>query len=754
MTNVRTLRALRCHHFATFAAITALLFLIPATVAAQSRPANTQDSAPPHATGLQAVKVDPALMAEFGQLMKKLQQNFQIPPLRTESRLLPLLPEETVFYAAFPNYGEATHQALGTFQQELRDSPVLRAWWQRGDMATEGPKLEDALEKIYQLSQYLGDEVVISATTANRKEPSLLLLAEVRKPGLKDLLLQMTKELSSKSTATVRVFDLQDLAKAKDTATAHDLVILVRPDFVVGATDLTALRTFSARLDRKAQDFASTPFGQRLTEAYASGTSGVGGVDLQAIVKQFLPSLTDPASSKAGSMTAQNVKLFRRSGFADVKYLIWQQKSLEGHAASQMELSFTGPRHGIASWLAAPGSLGSLDFVSPKAVMASAVLLKNPAEIFDDIKDLMIASNPSALVGMAQMERGLKVDLREDLFSRLTGEIGFEVDSFAQAQPVWKVILRVHDPEGLQTTLSKLLATAPVAVQQVEDEGITYHILRTPSAQKTTEFAYAFVDGYMVMASSRLKVAEGIRLHRSGESLAKSQKFLASVPQGNLSELSALLYEDPLSMAMLSLRQAAPEMAEVFSQAATEKTPVVVTADGEESSIREASQSAGFNTGGVLVVAAIAIPNLLRARTAANEASAVATIRTANVAQVTYSTMNPRRGFAPDFASLGPDPRGPGSSSPEHASVIDATLGNASCTSGAWCEKSGFHFSIATACGKQRCNEYVVVGTPVSGGTGTRSFCSTSDGVVRYRFGPPLATPVSASECRMWSPVQ
>ena len=754
MKNVRTPQPLRSHHFAACAAMTALLFLIPAVAAAQSVAAQSHDSAPAHATGFQATKVDPALMAEFNQLMKKLQQNFQIPPLRTQSRLLPLLPEETVFYAAFPNYGEATHQALGTFQQELKDSPVLRAWWQRGDMATEGPKVEDAIEKIYQLSQYLGDEVVLSATTANRKEPGLLLLAEVRKPGLKDLLLQMTKELSGKSTATVRIFDPQDLAKAKDTVTSNDLVILVRPDFVVAATDVTALRSFSARLDRKDQDFASTPFGQRLTEAYASGTSGVGGVDLQAVVKQFLPGLTDPASSKAGSMTAQNVKLFQRSGFADVKYLIWQQKFVEGHAASQMELSFTGPRHGIASWLAAPGPLGSLDFVSPRAVMASAVLLKNPAEIFDDIKDLMIASNPNALVGIAQMERGLKVDLREDLFSRLTGEIGFEVDNFAQPEPVWKVILRVHDPEGLQTTLTKLLATAPVAAQQVEDEGITYHILRTPSAQKSSEFAYAFVDGYLVMASSRLKVAEAIRLHRSGESLAKSQKFLASVPQGNLSELSALLYEDPLSMAMLSLRQAAPEMAEAFSQAAAEKTPVVVSAYGEESSIREASQSAGFDTGGVLVVAAIALPNLLRARTAANESSAVATIRTANVAQVTYSTMNPQRGFAHDFASLGPDPLGPGSSSPDHASVIDATLGNASCTAGAWCEKSGFHFSINMACGKQRCSEYVVVGTPVSGSTGTRSFCSTSDGVVRFKSGPPLTTPVSASECRLWPPLQ
>jgi len=757
MKNVQTPRPLRRHYFATCAVITASFFLIPAalvgqSVSAKSPAAKSQNAAPP-----QDLTKDPALLAEFGQLIKKLQENFQVPPPRSQSRLLPLLPEATVFYAAFPNYGDATHQAWAIFQQELKVSPVLRGWWERGDMATQGPKLEDALEKFYQLSQYVGDEVVISGATPGRKqEPSLLIVGEVRKPGLKDFLRQMAKEFAGKSPASVRILDGQELSTAKenDPTSSPGLVILVRSDFVAAATNVATLRSFNARLEHNGQEFASTAFGQRLSEGYAGGTTAVGGVDLQKILNQFLPASPDAASSKSSRLTARNRELLQRSGFGDVKYLIWQQKFVEGHAASQMELSFTGPRHGIASWLAAPGPMDSLDFVSPKAVMASGVLLKNPAEIFDDIKDLMTASNPNALASLAMMQQGLKVDLREDLFARLTGEIGFELDSFAKPQPTWKVILRVHDPEGLQATLTKLMATAPLAAQQVEDEGITYHILRSPSAPKTSEFAYAFVDGYMVIASSRAKVAEAVRLHRGGESLAKSQKFLASLPGGNLSELSGLLYEDPMAAAMIGLRQAAPEMVEAFSQVAAESTPVVVSAYGEESSIREASRSAAFDAGGMMVVAAIAIPNLLRARIAANESSAVATIRTANVAQVTYSAMNPQRGFARDFASLGPDPHGPGSSSPDHASVIDATLGNASCTAGAWCQKSGFQFSILTACGKQRCGEYVVVGTPVSSSTGGRSFCSTSDGVVRVKSGPPLTTPVSALECRTWSPLQ
>src|SRR5438477_10460094 len=56
----------------------------------------------------------------------------------------------------------------------------------------------------------------------------------------------------------------------------------------------------------------------------------------------------------------------------------------------------------------------------------------------------------------------------------------------------------------------------------------------------------------------------------------------------------------------------------------------------------------------ILIIAAIAIPNLLRARIAANEASAVSSLRTINTAMVTYSTTYPDVGYAATLAALGP----------------------------------------------------------------------------------------------------
>ncbi len=55
----------------------------------------------------------------------------------------------------------------------------------------------------------------------------------------------------------------------------------------------------------------------------------------------------------------------------------------------------------------------------------------------------------------------------------------------------------------------------------------------------------------------------------------------------------------------------------------------------------------------ILIIAAIAIPNLLRARMAANESSAVASIRTINTAMITYNTNYPTVGFAATLTALG-----------------------------------------------------------------------------------------------------
>jgi hypothetical protein len=681
------------------------------------------------------------LLEEFGRLVEKLQSNVQFPPPRGESHLLPLLPESTMSYAAFANYGDAAHQALKIFQRELQESPVLRDWWQHGKVAEVGPKVEDSLEKFYQLSEYLGEEVVVSGATEGQAT-SALMVAEVRKPGLKKLLQQMVNESAGKSKPRVRVLDSQELTAAKDGGPAQESVILVRPDYIVGALDVATLRKFNARLDRGAREFVSTPFGRRVVQGYEGGVTVLAAADIHEILRL------------AAAGTQQRELTFQHSGFADMKYLVWGHTSVSGQEVSQAELSFAGPRHGAASWLAKPTPLDSLDFVSPKAMLAGTVVLKNPAQIFDDARELSSGSNPNAFATLAQLEQGLKLSVKEDLLSQLGGEITLELDNVTPPKSVWKAILKVIDPESLKQSFNNLLAATHLEGDQFVADGVSYHTVGIPSGQRPVEICYAFADGYLVIGSSRETVAEGVRLHRNGESLGRSRKLLASLPPGHSPAASALFYQDPIAMTELQLRRFAPGMAGPLGQLRGAGTASVIRLYGEDTAIREASRSGAFDVTAVLVVAAVAIPNLLRSRIAANEATAVGSVRTVVTAQVTYAATYPNRGYAPNLATLGPDPRRPATYSVDHAGLISETLAGETCTADTWCTKSGFHFRVTAKCKQHLCEEFLVFASPIDTNTGTRSFCSTSDGVIRYKTSPPLTSPVSVLECRAWSPLQ
>lgn len=125
----------------------------------------------------------------------------------------------------------------------------------------------------------------------------------------------------------------------------------------------------------------------------------------------------------------------------------------------------------------------------------------------------------------------------------------------------------------------------------------------------------------------------------------------------------------------------------------------------------------------ILIIAAIAIPNLLRARTAANEASAASTVRSINSAQVTYQVTYPAIGYARDLASLGgAEPCAPSQAT---ACLIENKIAVATTSPGL----HGYIFSMITSGDG---TQYLVTALPITPNqTGTRSFCSTEDGVVR-----------------------
>ena len=129
----------------------------------------------------------------------------------------------------------------------------------------------------------------------------------------------------------------------------------------------------------------------------------------------------------------------------------------------------------------------------------------------------------------------------------------------------------------------------------------------------------------------------------------------------------------------------------------------------------------------ILIIAAIAIPNLLRSRMAANEASAVGAVRTIVTSQVTYyTTWN--NGYAASLAVLGG--AAPCTASSNTGCLIDPVL-----TLGDTNGKSGYFFGLASAAAGTStiANTFGADAYPQNvGTTGQRGFCSDESGVVRF----------------------
>lgn len=135
----------------------------------------------------------------------------------------------------------------------------------------------------------------------------------------------------------------------------------------------------------------------------------------------------------------------------------------------------------------------------------------------------------------------------------------------------------------------------------------------------------------------------------------------------------------------------------------------------------------------ILILCAIAVPNFLRARMAANESSALASLRNIDTAQVSYASTYPEVGFAPDLNTLGPGPNAGNSTvTSTNALLLDNVLGCPTGVGTAYCEKSGYQFNITAGTGTPL-NLYSANANPNAlGQSGTRYFYTDNTDVIRF----------------------
>jgi type IV pilus assembly protein PilA len=149
----------------------------------------------------------------------------------------------------------------------------------------------------------------------------------------------------------------------------------------------------------------------------------------------------------------------------------------------------------------------------------------------------------------------------------------------------------------------------------------------------------------------------------------------------------------------------------------------------------------------ILIIAGIAIPSLISAKIAANDGSAVGSLRTINTAQVTYASAYPAVGYASTVAALGPAAAsGCTTPSSANACLIDWVVSDATTSANA---KSGYYFAMGVVTANGVNFSYTAGGAPASfNHSGVRGFCSNEDGVLRYTpalNGPPVTTAAACS---------
>ena len=309
-----------------------------------------------------------ALLGDFSILQKQFAA-IPGPGLRYSSDLLPYVPDHTVVYAAIPNLANTLTEASQLFQDRLQQSPALRDWWKQ-EQKGNGPKLEDVLNQVKTFSSYLGDEIVFAVAKDGTEYSSPVVLARVKQGGLEDFLQKANRKLSTdpSQTALLTVHDPWNVAPAHN----RPLLVYVNDGLMIASPDLTELQQTATRVKQgSASNFAATPFYQQIARSYEQGAEYIFCADMEQIVAKNVQ-----ANGKSNELPP---------GIGDVRYLTMEHREVGGKSESHADLMFASERQGVASWLAAPASMGSLEFVSPDASMVTSAVIKNPRSIMEEV---------------------------------------------------------------------------------------------------------------------------------------------------------------------------------------------------------------------------------------------------------------------------------------------------------------------------------------------------------------------------------
>ncbi len=539
-------------------------------------------------------------LASLKTELNKVQQ----PGVRTSTHLLDFMPESTVVYAALPNLADSIVQSHRVIQERMSQNPALRQWWEK-EQSGRAQNMDQVVETIGQFGSYLGDEIAVSVSMDNQGKPGEpLVLAELKNSeGFRQFLEQQIAKFSGdkKGRPEIKFIENPATATPAPEGEREDLYVWIQGNLFAASPNLQQLQNVATAIGNgNVSSFAATPFRNRIAQVYQEGAGLVVAANLEKVVAS-----TKAERSKNADAAKQESAL-NQLGLLSVKYFVLDQKDTNGKTHTQASLSFNDAQRGIPSWLAAPGPMGSLEYISPDANVVAGFVVKNPVSLVDDLLGVLNTVSPDLrkTLDKQQSDRGLNI--RNDIAAPLGGEFAFAIDGPLLPTPSWKLVFEVNDPAHLQQTLEQVVGEVNkeaakfgkggLAWEHADLGGRTYYTLRSNDFG-LMEVNYTYANGYMIVCPSRALVEKSLRARENGLSLLRSPQFMAGLPVDGNANFSAVFYHNVAGLVPAGLAKTAENLPSGPQQAmkaiASQMPPTLAYAYAQGDSITFAANTEG-----------------------------------------------------------------------------------------------------------------------------------------------------------------
>jgi len=543
-------------------------------------------------------------LASINADLRKVQQ----PGVRNSTHLLDLMPDNTVVYAALPNLADSIVESHRVIQERMSQNAALRQWWEK-EQSGKAQNMDQVVETIRQFGSYLGDEIAVSVSMDDQGRPGEpLVLAELKNSqGFRQFLEQEIAKYSGDKKGRPEIEFVEDPATATAPSTddkREKLYVWIQSNLFAASPKLQQLQGVAAATNGSASSFSTTPFHNRIAQVYQEGAGLVVAANLEKVV-----AATKAERSKGPDAEKQETAL-NKLGILSVKYFVLDQKDSNGKTHTQASLSFNDAQRGIPSWLAAPGPMGSLEYISQDANVVAGFVVKNPATLVDDLLGVLDGVSPELRKNLDKLQSEHGLNIRNDIAAPLGGEFAFAIDGPILPTPSWKMVFEVNDPEHLQQALERMVTEVNKQAAYLGKSGLTWENTdlggRKYYTLRSTDFGmiqvnYTYANGYLIVGPSRALVQKALQSQESGLSLLRSPKFTQGLPADGNANFSAVFYHNLGGLVPAGLASTAASTAqqlpsgpqEAVKAIAAEMKPTLAYAYAQGDSITFAANTEG-----------------------------------------------------------------------------------------------------------------------------------------------------------------